>query len=183
MKYITILLFVALAAAGAAQDTTSIVYELDTLRFAGASRDSFFLKITATTKLASKKRPDVKIEEILFQDTSELTGYIRALRGRFADLELQKAQIDVEYNKTDRHVKDLEYLRDSVFTGYTGGPRAMLAPPPEPEGNYAPAWLVMTTPDKVKPWRPGMPVSGPAVILNPDGTIVQIPAPKKKKKK
>jgi len=112
MKKVIGLILFALSFNLQAQDTTTVDFALDTIRF-----DSFFLQITYTYNLANKERDDVKTEDIYFNDTTSFNSYIDALKQRLTDLIAQKTQIGIEYQSISEQVTKIEALRDSVFRG------------------------------------------------------------------
>jgi len=185
-KYIFLLAFLA-AQVGQAQDTTTVSFSLDTLR-----SDSFFLQVTNTLKPQGEKRGRTFTEEVFFSDTLAFNGYIDALKQRLSDLTAQKAQIGLEYNAVIQQVADIEGLRDSVFRGLSPAPRSALAPPPGAEAEFMQAaaqrstgttWVVFgATPEQVIKMEEGLSLEDSAVILKPDGTIVQFKKQKKRKR-
>lgn len=184
--FLFLLAFLA-AQVGQAQDTTTVSFSLDTLR-----SDSFFLQITNTLKPQGEKRNRTFTEEVFFSDTLAFNGYIDALKQRLSDLSAQKAQIGLEYDAVNQQVTDIEGLRDSVFRGLSPAPKSALAPPPGAEAAFSRSveqeagstvWVVYgATPEQVVKMESGLSLEESAVILKPNGTIVQFKKPKKRKR-
>lgn len=181
--------FLAFLAAqvGQAQDTTTVSFSLDTLR-----ADSFFLQVTTTFIRQGEKRGRTQTEAFFFSDTLSFNGYIDALRQRLTDLAAQKAQISLEYESVSRQVMDIVILRDSVFRGVTGGFRSAFAPPfgaevqhmkAEAQRSTGTTWVVFgATPKQIAKMNDVLSFEDSAVILRPDGTLVQFKKTKKRKR-
>lgn len=131
MKYLIFLFLPAILGA----QTVVYTYNLDTF----ANRvDSFYLEETATGRLVSTgdlsaidpgERGQSITNPIFFSDTAALTAFWQNLKQDSINLAAKIGGLQKQADLLGKKYRAIWYLSDSVFHGYTGGPKSVALPP------------------------------------------------------
>lgn len=154
-KSLFLFLLFSLSGLGYGQ-TLVYTYSLDT--FAGRV-DSFFLEETISGRLVSTGevsaldpggRPQTITNPIFFSDTAALTAFWQALKQDSINLAEKISDLQERATLLGAKYRAIWYVADSVFNGYTGGPKSVLLPPELMEAQKAPAPAPPEKPKKQK---------------------------------
>lgn len=154
MKNTIILFFLSLCSVSA--QVVTFTYTLDTVHSGGVVRvDSFYLTETTTGSLietGALTSPGGRSQQfanpILFTDTAQLTAFYLQLKADSIALLERSNVLRDQAAVAGAKYRAVWYLADSVFYGYTGGPRSLRLPPPDEDS--APLSIPAPAPEAAK---------------------------------